>query len=36
MIEILSKEFTIEKVYYDFEDKEKKKSLFIQYLAKRK
>ena len=36
MIEILSNDFKIEKIYYDFEEKEKKKSLFIQYLAKRK
>lgn len=36
MIEILSKNFTIEKIYYDFEEKPKKKCLFIQYLVKRK
>ncbi|MBI2044974.1 class I SAM-dependent methyltransferase [Candidatus Pacearchaeota archaeon] len=36
MIEILSKDFVIEKIYYDFEDKKKEKSLFVQYLARRK
>ena len=36
MIEILSKDFEIEQIYYDFEKREKKKSLFVQYLAKRK
>ena len=36
MIEILSKDFTIEKIYYDFEEKKKEKCLFIQYLARRK
>jgi len=36
MIEILSKDFKIEKIYYDFKTKKKEKSLFIQYLARRK
>jgi len=36
MKEILSKDFVIEKVYHDFQEKEKKKSLFVQYLARRK
>lgn len=36
MIEILSKDFTIEKIYHDFEEKNKTKSLFIQYLVKKK
>jgi len=36
MIEILSKNFKIEKIYHDFKNKEMKKSLFIQYLVKKK
>ena len=36
MIEILSKDFTIEKIYYDFGKGTKEKSLFIQYLCKKK
>jgi len=36
MIDILSKDFEIEQIYYDFDKQEKEKSLFIQYLAKRK
>jgi SAM-dependent methyltransferase len=36
MIDILSKDFKVEKVYHDFKEKRKTKSLFIQYLAKRK
>ena len=36
MIEILSKDFVIEKVYHDFMEKKKKKSLFVQYLARKK
>ena len=36
MIEILSKDFTIEKVYHDFGEEKKQKSLFVQYLARRK
>lgn len=36
MIDILSKDFTVEKIYHDFKDKQMVKSLFVQYLAKRK
>jgi len=36
MVEILSKDFEIEEIFYDFEKGNKEKSLFIQYLAKRK
>jgi len=36
MLEILSKEFVVEKIFYDFEPEVKAKSLFIQYLARRK
>lgn len=36
MVEILSKDFTIEKIYHDFQEGTKKKSLFIQYLCKKK
>lgn len=36
MIEILSKDFDIEKKFHDFEEGEKKKSLFVQYLARKK
>lgn len=36
MLDILSKDFEIENLYYDFGDGKKDKSLFIQYLAKRK
>jgi len=36
MRDILSRDFTIEKVYRDFEEGTKEKSLFVQYLAKRK
>ncbi|MFH1307441.1 MAG: class I SAM-dependent methyltransferase [archaeon] len=36
MVEILSKDFVIEKIYYDFQEKKKNKNLFIQYLARRK
>lgn len=36
MLEILSKDFVIKKIYHDFEEKEKPKSLFIQYLVQRK
>lgn len=36
MVEILSKDFTIEAVYHDFSKKETAKSLFVQYLARRK
>jgi len=36
MLDILSKDFNIEKVYHDFKEKPQKKSLFIQYLVKKK
>lgn len=36
MIEILSKDFIIEKIYHDFTEEDKEKSLFIQYLARKK
>ncbi len=36
MIEILSKDFVVEKIYYDFKEEKKKKNLFIQYLVRRK
>lgn len=36
MIDILSKDFTVEKIYNDFEEGDKKKSLFVQYLARKK
>ncbi len=36
MLEILSKDFTIEKIYHDFQEESKQKSLFVQYLARRK
>ena len=36
MIDILSGDFEIEHVYHDFAEGQKEKSLFIQYLAKRK
>jgi len=36
MIEILSKDFIIEKIYYDFKTEEREKSLFVQYLVRRK
>ncbi len=36
MLEILNKDFTVEKVYHDFNESKNGKSLFIQYLAKRK
>ncbi len=36
MLEILSKEFVVENIFYDFETEVKQKSLFIQYLARRK
>lgn len=36
MLEILSKEFVVEKIFYDFEPEVRQKSLFIQYLARRK
>jgi hypothetical protein len=36
MLEILGKEFVVEKIFYDFEPEVKTKSLFIQCLARRK
>lgn len=36
MLQILSKDFVVERVYHDFAPVKKNKSLFIQYLAKRK
>lgn len=36
MLDIISKDFTVEKVYHDFEDGSKNKSLFIQYLCRRR
>jgi hypothetical protein len=36
MVEILSKDFIIEKIYHDFQEDKKEKSLFVQYLARRK
>ncbi|MBI4044482.1 MAG: hypothetical protein HY392_02135 [Candidatus Diapherotrites archaeon] len=32
----LSRDFTIEKVYHDFGEEQKEKSLFVQFLARRK
>lgn len=36
MVEILSRDFDIEEIFYDFGRGTKEKSLFVQYLAKRK
>lgn len=36
MMDILSKDFVIEKIYHDFKEGKKEKSLFIQYLARKK
>lgn len=36
MVEILSKDFIIEKIYHDFKEEKKEKSLFVQYLVRRK
>lgn len=36
MIEILSEDFVIEKIYHDFKEEKKEKSLFVQYLARKK
>ncbi|MBI5733735.1 MAG: hypothetical protein HY973_02210 [Candidatus Kerfeldbacteria bacterium] len=36
MIEILSQHFEIEKIYHDFSEENKQKSIFIQYLARKK
>lgn len=36
MVEILSRDFELKKIYYDFGKGNKEKSIFVQYLAKRK
>jgi len=36
MKEILSKDFEIEEIYHDFDTEQKEKSLFVQYLARRR
>jgi len=36
MIEILSKDFVVEKIFQDFKEGNKTKSLFVQYLARKK
>lgn len=36
MIDILNKDFVVERIYHDFQEENKKKSLFVQYLARRK
>ncbi len=36
MIDILSKDFIIERIYHDFSEEPKTKSLFVQYLARKK
>lgn len=36
MMDILSTDFKIEKIYHDFEEGDKSKSLFVQFLVKRK
>lgn len=36
MIDILSEDFVIEKIFYDFKEEKKEKSLFVQYLVRRK
>ncbi len=36
MVEILSHHFEVEKIYHDFSEEAKKKSIFIQYLARKK
>lgn len=36
MIEILSDDFVIEKIYHDFKEEKKEKSLFVQYLVRKK
>ncbi|MFH1650393.1 MAG: hypothetical protein ABIA93_07655 [Candidatus Woesearchaeota archaeon] len=36
MLEILREDFVVEKIYYDFSEQKKDKSLFVQYLARRK
>jgi hypothetical protein len=36
MIDILNKDFKIEKIFHDFKETKSKKSLFVQYLARKK
>lgn len=36
MLDILSKDFDVEKIFYDFKKGSQEKSLFVQYLAKRR
>jgi len=36
MVELLSQHFEIEKIYYDFTEKHKNKSIFMQYLVRKK
>jgi len=36
MLDILSKDFKIEKLYHDFGEETKEKSLFVQYLIRKK
>ena len=36
MLDILSVDFEVEKIYHDFKEGNKNKSLFIQYLARKK
>lgn len=36
MLDILSEDFEVEHIFHDFEEQQKNKSLFVQYLAKRK
>lgn len=36
MIKILSKDFEVEKIYHDFDKNKKEKSLFVQFLARKK
>lgn len=36
MLDILSEDFEVKHIYHDFEEVQKEKSLFVQYLAKRK
>lgn len=36
MLDILSRDFTVEQIYHDFDPQQKTKSLFVQYLVQRK
>jgi hypothetical protein len=36
MIDILSKDFSVEHIYHDFKEESKRKSLFAQYLVRKK